>query len=72
MTFYFHLRKKHKGCPAGTTVTKRPELPKGNFRITEYHFGPAASLWFLDKDHFTADERQKAFELAFARRGSKR
>jgi len=62
--FYFWPRQ---GEPAGITVTKRDSLPDGDFGITEYCWGDA-SLWFLDADEFTADERQEAY-LAAARQG---
>ena len=59
--YYFWPRKAHKGDPAGVTVTKRAELPNGDFGITEYSWG-AVDLWFLDDDEFTAAERQEAYE----------
>lgn len=59
--FYFHTRVAHGDTPAGTTVSKRP-LPKvGDFGITEWSWGEL-SLWFVDDDKFTADQRQAAYE----------
>lgn len=58
--YYFHKRISDSETPAGFTVTKSPELPEGNFRITEYSW-PDLTLWFLDEDEFNADERQEAY-----------
>ena len=59
--FYFFNRHADGGNPGGTTVSKRAVLPDGDFRITEFKWG-TISLWFVDADRFTADERQAAFE----------
>lgn len=59
---YFIPRKAARNCPAGWTVTKNPTLPKGDFRITEHTWG-SVTLWFVDADKFTADERQRAYYL---------
>lgn len=57
---HFIPRKVFRGCPAGLTVSKSLKLPKGDFKITEYHWGDT-SLWFVDRDKFTADERQACY-----------
>ena len=60
--FGFHIRL---ACgddhPAGITVSKGADLPAGDFRITEYCWGDT-SLWFVDSDKFTDDERQAAYQ----------
>lgn len=61
--FWFWNRCADGGNPAGVTVSKRPELPDGDFRITEYKWGHQA-LWFVDADKFTASERQKAWHAS--------
>ena len=58
---YFFDRVGTVGHPAGMTISKQSKLPDGDFRITEYCWG-AVSLWFIDADEFTADERQAAYE----------
>lgn len=55
---YFHNRVAVGDVPAGITVSRQSKLPSGDFRITEYVWGPT-SLWFLDKDKFTAEEREQ-------------
>lgn len=59
---HFFNRAGSYGRPAGITVSKRHELPSGEFGITEYTWGNV-SLWFVDDDHFTADERQFAYNI---------
>jgi len=61
MKISFFLREKTEHVPKGITVSRKPELPKGNFKITEYHWG-STSLWFIDKDNFTADERESVYQ----------
>lgn len=58
--FYFHKRLADGDTPAGYTVSKKSELPNGDFRITEYKW-PDANLWFVDEDEFDADERQDVY-----------
>ncbi len=58
--FYFSFRQKDGNNPAGITASKKPELPTGDFRITEYTFAPGVTLWFVDSDNFSEDERQSA------------
>ena len=53
---YFFLRTD----PPGITVSKSNTLPEGDFTITEYTW-EGHSLWFIDKDNFTEDERENAF-----------
>ena len=60
INFYFFDRKEEPGKPAGVTVSKRRTLPEGDFEITEYGWS-RMSLWFVDEDEFTADERQVAY-----------
>ena len=60
MIIHFWVREKTTEHPAGTTVSKRAKLPSGDFGLTEYRWGEV-SLYFLDSDKFTADERQEAF-----------
>lgn len=57
---YFIARSASANDPGGYTVSKRAELPKGDFRITEYCWG-RTSLWFVDEDKFTPDERRAAY-----------
>ena len=59
MKFYFFTRLPGPGDPGGITVSKHETLPAGEFRITEYYW-PHRSLWFVDSDKFTANERQAA------------
>lgn len=68
---YFFERIETPIHPAGITVTKKPDLPKGNFRITEYCWGSVA-LWFVDDDNFNSDERQAAYIAARMRTTEKR
>ena len=60
MNFYFFEREVTEDCEAGFTVSKKADLPEGDFSITEYswHYN---KLWFVDKDEFTANERQAAY-----------
>lgn len=58
----FFERLTEPEAPGGITVSKRSELPSGDFQITEYYWGEA-SLWFIDDDQFTDDERQESYEL---------
>ena len=60
---FFTRRAEGKDRPGGTTVSRRGTLPNGDFGITEYVW-PRATLWFVDADHFSADDRQAAF-MAF-------
>ncbi len=56
--FYFFPRCASDKHPAGVTVSKKRQLPQGG--ITEYTWG-TTSLWFVDADEFTADEREAAY-----------
>jgi hypothetical protein len=47
-------------APGGMTVSKTAALPEGDFGITEYTWGPT-TLWFIDQQEFTADEREFAY-----------
>jgi hypothetical protein len=58
-SFWFHPRAAYNDTPAGTTVSKRKKLPDGDFMITECEW-PDLTLWFVDCDKFTADERESA------------
>ena len=58
--YYFFHRHEDDDNPAGITVSKRPQLPAGEFDLTEWKWGPVV-LWFLDDDKFTANERQEAY-----------
>lgn len=62
--YYYFNRGAAPDCPAGITVSKRDTLPEGDFRITEYIFQQFGyeTLWFVDADRFTANERQAAYE----------
>ncbi len=60
---YFWFRAATATGPAGTTVSKRGTLPAGDFGITEYTWG-YQSLWFVNADKFTGDERQRAWEAS--------
>ena len=60
-SLYFHNRRVSGDVPAGVTVSRREKLPEGNFRITEYSWGPL-SLWFVDSDKFTAKQRHAAYK----------
>jgi len=61
--FYFFERMATSDTEAGFTVSKKAKLPDGDFKITE-HIWPNISLWFVDTDAFSADERQSAY-MAF-------
>ena len=67
-TIYFFLRMPSDNDPGGYTVTKKPALPIGDFRITEFNW-PDMTLWFIDDDKFTADEREGA-RIAALKKGS--
>ena len=58
--FVYFDRDETTTLRAGVTVSRKLKLPKGDFKITEYIWG-TVSLWFVDKDRFTADERQEAY-----------
>lgn len=60
MKAHFFERSETDDCEAGWTVSKKPELPVGDFSITEYSW-PGVSLWFVDADKFNADERHAMF-----------
>lgn len=64
MKFYFFYRNAHHGDPAGVTVSKKPELPDGEFQLTEYVWQSHGyvSLWFIDDDKFTANQRNAAYK----------
>jgi hypothetical protein len=64
---WFHQRLADGETPAGCTVSRQEKLPDGDFRITEYEW-PLATLWFVDSDKFTSDERQAAY-VAYAHSG---
>ena len=57
----FYSRAASGDCPAGWTVTRCESLPVGDFTITEYKWD-TISLWFVDSDGFTADEREAMYE----------
>jgi hypothetical protein len=59
--FYFFNR--FGDCP-GITASKNAVLPDGDFKITEYVFQRFGyvSLWFIDGDNFSANERERAYE----------
>ncbi len=59
--YYYSERAACGDDPAGLTVSKQSQLPDGDFHLTEYCWG-RVSLWFVDADEFTADERQNAYE----------
>lgn len=59
MKAYYYERSETSEVPAGITVSKQPKLPDGDFVITEYCWGET-SLWFIESDEFTADEREAA------------
>lgn len=61
MNAYFFERLAAPDAPGGITVSKQHKLPDGYFAIEEFTWG-SVSLWFVAEDHFTADERQAAFE----------
>lgn len=54
-TFHYFEQDNHN-----TTVSKTDPLPSGDFRLTEYCWGPV-SLWFIDSQRFTPAERQAAY-----------
>jgi hypothetical protein len=60
----FYPRVATADAPGGITVSKQGELPAGDFGLTEWVWGEV-SLWFVDADRFTADEREEAYR-AFA------
>lgn len=65
--FYYWRRLPEPGIPGGVTVSKRPDLPAGDFRLTEYTWPEAGlTLWFIDDDDFTESERLEAAGGAFA------
>lgn len=57
---YLFYRLGTDTIPQGWTVSKRQTLPKGDFSITPYKWCNY-TLWFVDEDNFTADERQAVF-----------
>ena len=64
--FYYLARQADGENPAGLTVSKNDELPEGDFKLTEYCWGwgeASVSLWFVDADDFSEDERQLAFQM---------
>jgi len=61
MVIWFFSRNGDSNTPSGITASKNGELPEGDFGITEYCWGPV-SLWFVNSDNFTDDERQIAYE----------
>ena len=61
MKFHFFKRRSDGENPAGLTVSKHAHLPDGDFKLTEYCWG-SISLWFIDRDEFTADERETCRE----------
>lgn len=60
--FFFFPRNTDGDVPAGVTVSRKKQLPKGDFRITEYSWGQIV-LWFVTAHKFTADERERAYDL---------
>lgn len=62
MLYVKHDRMATADCPTGVTISRRQKLPKGDFMITEYSW-PWVTLWFVDADKFTADERQEIAEM---------
>ncbi len=65
MIFYYHPWRDG----GYVTVSKREELPEGDFEITEFKWNRTV-LWFLDDDNFTDDERQAAYEASKLKGGS--
>jgi hypothetical protein len=63
---WFFDRAADDDNPAGVTVSKKDMLPDGDFGITEYCWGDV-SLWFVDHDRFTPDERQAAYQAWWQR-----
>ena len=66
--YFFFTRAATKEGPAGTTVSKHPTLPAGDFTITSYiwtEWGYQV-LWFVDQDRFTAKERNEIFRGNYA------
>lgn len=62
---YVFPREADAETPAGLTISKNPELPKGLFELDEYHWEVGdITLWFLAQDEFTADEREFAYRKA--------
>ncbi len=57
MNAYFFERQTDGRNPAGVTVSKAEKLPGGDFQLTEFTW-PDCTLWFLDDDDFTEDERE--------------
>ena len=49
------------GRVVGQTVTKRAALPDGEFQIDEYVW-PDRTIWFVQSDNFTEDEREAVYE----------
>lgn len=64
--FVFHQRQASGDDPAGVTVSRTGKLPTGDFRITEWCWPDGVTLWFVDGDNFTEDERQAAYRAAAA------
>lgn len=58
--FHCFPRMAELGSPAGFTISKTEALPEGDFRVTEFTWGNF-TLWFIDQQEFTADERQAAY-----------
>ena len=59
--YYFERQADGENAPAGVTVSKNEHLPEGDFRLTEYGWGPI-NLWFVGIDKFSEDERQLAYQ----------
>lgn len=60
MKYHFFPRAAEGTNPVGWTVSKHATLPRGDFQIDEFEWGPC-SLWFITADAFSADERQEAY-----------
>lgn len=58
--FYYFPRRANPGLAAIIIVSKTEPLPDGYFRLVEHTWGPV-SLWFIERQNFTADERQAAY-----------
>ena len=56
--FYFE-RYADGTNPGGVTVSKRKELPGGDF-IVKLSTWPDVTLWFLKDDQFSEEERELA------------
>lgn len=65
--FHERMATPEDGDPGGVTVSRKKDLPEGDFRITKYSWRDAV-LWFVDSDRFTESERQGVYR-AFTQKG---